>query len=60
MGSRNIVRVPVSTIGSERHDYFGLDPSYVPRNNGDTLAGVRTVELLIMVVEDCDLAHTQD
>ena len=54
-----MVRVPVSTVGSERHDYVRLDPSYVLRNDGDGLAGVGTVELLIVVVEDRDFAHAQ-
>ena len=56
-----MIGMPVSTVGSERHDYVGLDPPYLSRNGGDSRAGVRTVELLtvVAVVEDCDLAHTQ-
>jgi hypothetical protein len=52
--------VPVSTVWSERHDYVRPDPSYVSRNHGDSLAGVCTVELLVMAVEDRDFAHAQD
>ena len=52
LGDRNVIRMPVSPVGSERHDYVGPDPPYVSRNGSDSLAGIRTVELLIVVVED--------
>jgi hypothetical protein len=47
-----MIGMPVSTVGSECHDYVGLDPPYVSHNGGDSLAGVHTVELLIVVGED--------
>jgi hypothetical protein len=47
-----MIGVPVSTVRSERHDYLGPDPPYVSRNGGHSLAGVRTVELLIVVIQD--------
>jgi hypothetical protein len=47
-----MIGMPVGTVGSERHDYVGLYPPYVSYNVGNHLTGIRTVELLIMVVED--------
>ena len=47
-----MIGMPVSAVGSERHDDVGLDPPNVSDNGGDSLAWIRTVEMLIVVVED--------
>jgi hypothetical protein len=59
LGDRNMIGMPVCTVRSERQNYVGMDSPYVSHNGRNSLAGVRTVELLIVVVEDCDLVHTQ-
>ena len=59
LGDRNMIGMPVSTVGTERHDDVGSDSPYVSDNGGDSLMRTRTVEMLIVVVEDGDFAHTQ-
>jgi len=52
LGDRNMIGMSVSAVGSERHDDIGLDPPHVSYNGGDSLAWIRTVEMLIVVIQD--------
>jgi len=49
----------VSSVRPECHDDIGLDSPYVSHNGGDSLGRIRTVEMLIAVIENGDFAHTQ-
>ena len=47
-----MIGMPVSSVWSERHNDFGLDPPYVSYNGGDSLTWSGTVEMLIVVIEN--------
>src|SRR3954470_23186989 len=49
----------VRAVGAEGQDDVGTNPSDVSRDASDDVARVRSIELLILVVEQRDLAYAQ-
>jgi hypothetical protein len=47
-----MIGMPVSAVGSKRHDDIGLDPPHLSHKGGNSLAWIRTVEMLIEIIED--------
>ena len=48
---RDVIRMSVRAVWSERHDDIGTNPPQVPDNARDSLTWVRPVEMLVVVVE---------
>src|SRR5581483_2791486 len=51
--------MPVSAVGSERHNNIGFDPSQVARDLRDNLPWVRPIQMLVAIIEQGYFAHTQ-
>src|SRR6266542_6624939 len=56
---RDVVRMPVPAIRSERHHDIGTNPPHLPGDTSDYLAWLRTMEMLVMVIEHGHVAHTE-
>ena len=54
-----MIGMSVRAVGSERDDDVGLYSPQMVHNRGDNLTWVRTVEMLVVVVQQRDFANTQ-
>src|SRR5215470_15642086 len=59
LGNRNVIGMPVCAVGSERDDDIGLYSPQMLHNGSNDLTWVRTVELLVAVVEHKHFTNTQ-
>jgi hypothetical protein len=48
---RNVIRVPVSTLGSECHDDLGMDSSNMLNDGSNSFARVCVIEMLVAEIK---------
>jgi hypothetical protein len=58
LGDRDVIRMPVSALGPERHDDLGMDSSNMPNNRANSFAWVCAIEILIAEIEQSDFTYT--